>query len=155
MTPIRRGASVAAIAASLIAPLEGLWLTAKPDRLAHNLPTVCYGMTSYDRPVEVGDKYTPAECMDFLRQGIPKYWDPIKKCVTVELTNHQWAALISASYNAGARAVCKSPMVRAFNRHDPNACDRFLGWYVTSAGEFRQGLANRRKIERRACLTKD
>lgn len=153
---VRRGASVAVIAAALIAPWEGLWTTAKPDRLANGLPTVCYGMTSYDRPVKIGDTYTPDQCMAFLVEDIPKYWNAIKPCIHVNLTNHQWAALISASYNAGASAVCRSPMVRQFNGGNPvAACDALRGWYVRSAGVLRQGLINRRNAERKTCLTPD
>lgn len=156
MTPIRRGASYAVIAAALVAPAEGLWLTARVDRIGTGQPpTGCYGMTSADRPVHVGDKYTPEQCMEYLIQDIPKYKKPLEKCVHVELTNHQWAALTSAAYNAGAGAVCKSPMVRAFNARDPRACDKFSGWYVRAGGKFVQGLANRREKERKVCNTPD
>ena len=162
-TAARRGVSYAIIAAALIAPWEGLWTTAKPDKLAYDLPTVCYGMTPHDRQFKVGDKFTPEQCKQFLVEDIPKYKKPLEKCVHVELSQHQWAALASASYNAGPAAVCKSPMVRAFNAHDPRACDYFVGppghpergWYVRAGGKFRQGLANRREAERKVCNTKD
>lgn len=157
MTPIRRGASYAVIAAALIAPAEGLWLRAKVDRIGTGQPpTVCYGMTSADRPVHVGDTYTKDECMGFLIQDIPKYKKPLEKCVHVELSDHEWAALASASYNAGPGAVCKSPMVRNFNaeKHG-DACQSFVGWYERAGGKYVPGLHNRRLKERAVCATKD
>ena len=50
---------VAAMAVTTTGPNEGLKLVAYPDRLAHNLPTVCYGET---RGVELGMRFTKAEC---------------------------------------------------------------------------------------------
>lgn len=152
---LRRGLSYAAIAAALIAPWEGLELTAKPDRLAYDLPTVCYGMTPYDRPVKVGDHYTPQQCMDFLILDIEKYKAPLDGCVKVPLSNHQWAAVISGAYNAGTGAMCRSEIVRRLNARDPKACDAFRGWHVHAGGKYVRGLANRREAERKVCYQKD
>lgn len=156
MPTARQGASYAVIAALLIAPWEGLWTTAKPDRLANNLPTVCYGMTPGDRQFKIGDKFTPEDCMKFLIADIPKYRKGFEKCVKVELTEHNWAALTSAAYNAGPGAVCHSPMVRRFNAGQGNAaCDSFIGWYETSMHVYRPGLHNRRVAESKICKTED
>lgn len=154
-TTIQKGATWAVICAALVMPWEGLYLRTYKDRLAHDLLTVCYGMTSSDRPVHLGDVYTPAQCRDFLIEDLPKYKRPLDKCVEVELTRHQWAALVSAAYNAGSRAVCKSPMVRRFNNGDPKACDSFVGWYERAGGVWRKGLHNRRMAERKVCATPD
>jgi lysozyme len=154
-SPARRTLSYAVIAAALIAPLEGYWPTVKPDRLAYNLPTGGFGTTTHDRPLKIGETHTRAEWMGILVEDIPKYKKPLEKCVHVELTQHQWAALTSGAYNAGSAAMCKSPMVRAFNRHDPHACDYFRGWYVRAGGRYVRGLANRREKERAICLMKD
>lgn len=166
-----RAKSYTVIAAMLIAPAEGLWLTAKVDRVGTGQPpTVCYGMTSADRPVHVGDTYTKDECMDFLIKDIPKYWAPISKCVRVKTTEHFKAAVVSAGYNAGSSAVCKSPMIARINK-DPidikHACDALIewytrkngtkvhGWYTTAQGKFLPGLLNRRVKEYNVCVTKD
>lgn len=173
-TLARRGVSYAVIAAALIAPAEGLWTTAKIDRVGTGQPpTVCYGMTSADRPVHVGDKYTPEQCMDFLIQDIPRYAAPILKCIKVPVSNHFAAAMTSAGYNAGSTAVCRSPMVARINANPNNiaqACSALIewydhkingqivkiqGWYTTARGRFLPGLLNRREKEYKVCITKD
>ena len=156
MTPTQKGATWAVIAAALVMPWEGLYLKTYKDRLAHNLLTVCYGMTPSDRPVHLGDKYTKEECKHFLIADLPKYQKPLQRCIKVQISQHNWAALVSAAYNAGSRAVCHSPMVRRFNNDDPNgACNSFVGWYERAGGQWRRGLHNRRMDERRVCLIKD
>jgi lysozyme len=158
-SPARRTVSYAVIAAALIAPAEGLWTTARVDRIGTGQPpTVCYGMTSADRPVRVGDRYTPEQCMAFLIHDIPKYAAPILKCIHVPVSNHFAAAMTSAGYNAGARAVCHSPMVARINADPKNvkhACDALRGWYVHAGGRYIPGLANRREKERKVCVTED
>lgn len=151
---VRRGATYCVIAAALIAPWEGLLTTAQPDALAGGIPQVCYGMTSYDRPVKLGDTYTPQQCMDFLIGDIPKYRKPIEPCIHVNLTNHQWAAAISLAYNVGPGAVCRSTFVRRLNAGDPRACDSLL-LFDRAGGHVVQGLVNRRRAERVTCYTKD
>ena len=150
----RRAAAIAALAATLIAPFEGMDAVAKPDRLAHGLPTVCYGMTSYDRPVSVGDTYSPDECMAFLVKDIPKYKRGLDKCIHANITNPQWAAAISLGYNIGDGAVCKSTFVKRLNAHDPLACDSILA-YDRASGRVIRGLQRRRQAERKVCYTKD
>ena len=144
----------AAIAASLIVPWEGLSLRAVPDALAGGLPTVCYGMTKYDRPVKIGDKYTKAQCLEFLIADMPKYNGPLNKCIKVPISNHQRAAAVSAAYNLGSGTICKSQFVKHLNARDPHACD-YLIRFVKASGHYVQGLANRRKAEIKVCYTKD
>ena len=159
-TGTQRITTYATIAALLIAPAEGLWLTAKVDRIGTGQPpTVCYGMTSDDRPVHVGDKYTKEECMGFLVKDIPKYWAPVARCIhpNAVVTEHFKAAMTSASYNAGAHAVCNSPMIKRINAGTSieTACAGLHGWHVTARGKFVQGLVNRRNKEYKVCITKD
>lgn len=153
----RQIALIGVLAASLIAPWEGESLVVKPDRLAHGLPTGCYGMTPYDVPgLKNGQRFTHTQCLEFLARDIPKYRKGIEPCIHVDLSAHEWAALTSASYNAGVGAVCKSSMVRAFNAGNHAAgCANFKGWYIRSAGVVRKGLINRRNAERAFCTIKD
>lgn len=167
MTPARRGVSYAVIAAALIAPWEGMDLVAKHQAIDPiGVITWCHGRTNYDDPtVKVGTRFTKADCDRFLVEDIPKYKKPLEKCIRVELSKWEWGAITSGSYNAGAKAMCKSPMVRHFNAGDHKAaCNSFMpdikhhpeqGWYVRANGKFLQGLANRREAERKVCNTPD
>ena len=106
---VRRGATWTVIAAALIGGWEGLDLVAKPDTLAHGLPTVCYGMTPYDRPVQVGDRYTKDECLQFLVEALPVYDAPLEKCIHVPMSPSRRAAAVSLAYNIGpARVLSRS-----------------------------------------------
>ncbi len=163
MANIRRMGAVLALVAVLTPHWEGMDLTAKPDRLANGLITFCTGLTTYDYPdVKAGDRFTIEDCRDRFKKTVPKYIRPLEKCVhNDDLTDHQWSALIDAAFNAGPTAVCKSPMVRLFNAHDPEgACKAYAGWYEKSGGAWRKGLANRRHLdptwsERVWCMTPD
>jgi lysozyme len=147
----RQTAMWATTAASLIAPWEGLATTAYPDKLAHGLPTVCYGMTSYDRPVKLGDTYTKQECVQFLAEDVVKYKAGLDKCIHVPLSDNKWAATVSLAYNVGVQATCRSTYVRRLNAGDPKACDSILAFNKAS-GHVVQGLVNRRNAERKVCM---
>src|ERR1017187_2195680 len=142
------------IAAGLIAPFEGLSLHAVPDALAGGLPTVCYGMTKYDRPVKLGDHYTREQCLQFLIADIPKYGKGLDPCIKTTVTNHQVAAAIDAGYNLGDPTICRSTFMRRLNEDDPHACDSLIV-FTHASGKWIYGLERRRKAEIKTCYTKD
>ena len=142
-------AAAITIAVPLVAQFEGLWLTAKPDRLAYNIPTVCYGETE---GVKIGDTYTPQECADMLARKLPRYANEINKCIRVEIPDKTRAALISFSYNVGTAGACRSTAFRRLNAGDiRGACNALMMWN-RAGGKVVRGLTNRRAIERKLCL---
>lgn len=145
----------AIIAASLAIPFEGLYTHAYHDKLAHGLPTVCYGMTSYDRPVKMGDVYTPEQCKAFLEEDLVKYHDQIFPYVHVKLSDHEWGALTDAAYNVGSGAISKSTAVRLFNKGDHKGGCQALEKFNVADGQVVKGLVRRRSAEIDACETKD
>lgn len=148
------GAACIALACAFIQPWEGLWTTAQVDTIGTGRPiTYCYGQTSEFGQVKVGQKFTPQQCSDLLKKSLPKYWDEISPCIHVALPDKTKAALLSASYNAGSSAVCKSPMLERMNTGDIfGGCDAFAGWYVRAQGRVVKGLINRRNGEKALCL---
>ena len=122
--------------------------------------TYCHGQTDEFGKVKVGTRFTPEQCAQLLGESLPKYLDPIGKCVKVPLPIKTMASLVDAGYNAGPAAVCRSPMVKNMNAGNIRAgCDAFKGWYVRSDGKERRGLVARRsgigdgrKSERDLCL---
>lgn len=137
------------IAVPIVAQFEGLWLVAKPDRLAYGIPTVCYGETE---GVKVGDKYTQKQCEEMLAKKLPRYAAEIEKCFKVPVSEKAGAAFISLAYNVGSGGVCRSSAMRKWNAGDKRgACDAFLVWN-RAGGRVVQGLINRRKTERKLCL---
>lgn len=143
--------SAGAITAALllVQPWEGLWLVAKPDRLAYGIATVCYGETE---GVKVGDRYTKAQCSEMLRKKLPRYDAEIGRCITVPVSDKTRGALISFAYNVGSTGFCRSTAARKLNAGDTRgACDALLMW-TRAGGQFRQGLLNRRHAERKLCI---
>jgi lysozyme len=149
------GSGCIAIACIFIQPWEGLWTTAKVDTIGTGHPvTVCNGATKAEIPnLKVGQKFTKQECTDLLLKSLPKYWNGIAPCIHVQLPDDTKAALISAAYNAGPAAVCRSPMVARMNANDIfGGCDSFDGWYIRASGRVVKGLINRRNGEKKLCL---
>lgn len=147
------GAAIAAallIAVPLTASFEGL--RTRPYKDVTGTPTVCYGDTQVEMRV-----YSADECGKLLRERMARDYAPKVLACLPQLTAPErkpvFAALIDASYNAGPRAVCRSPMAKAIRAGEWTiACYRFVGWYETSKGKWFRGLHRRRLAERDLCL---
>lgn len=138
--------------ACLVGGYEGLWMVAKPDTLAYNIPTVCYGETE---GVKVGDHYTKQQCLDMLAAKLPRYWAEIAKCIKVPTSDNENIAYTSFSYNVGSGGFCKSTTLRKLNQGDhAGACHAMASW-DRAGGKEVKGLQNRRASEIKICLTPD
>ncbi len=146
-TSHKAGAAVVAtilLTVPLTSKWEGVWLTAKPDTLAHGIPTVCFGETE---GVKLGDTYTLEECKRMLAAKLPRYLDEIDRCIKVPVSNRTRGAYLDAAYNVGSGGICKSTAMRLLNAgHDKEACNA-LRPFNHAGGVYRQGLANRREDE--------
>jgi lysozyme len=144
-----KAAGWALICVACVAPWEGLWTTAKPDRLAYNIPTVCYGETE---GVKIGDHYTKEQCADMLAAKLPRYNAEISKCIHVPISDKTRAAFVSFAYNVGSGGFCRSSAARRLNAGDSRgACDALMVWN-RAGGRVVKGLTNRRAAERKLCL---
>lgn len=140
-------AAVIAAAVALIAPWEGQEL--KPYRDIVGVLTVCYGETH-----GVEDRtYTPAECKAMLQSRVGQFYAGMQSCVRQELTQGQWVALTSWSYNVGVNAACKSTLMRRLNAGEPASawCPELLKWN-RAGGKVVRGLTDRRKAEYQVCI---
>lgn len=149
-------AAAITLAVPFVSKWEGLWITAKIDTIGTDQPvTVCYGATRAEIPdLQVGQKFTAEECKALLAKSLPKYSAIVDGCVKVAIPTSVRAALYSASYNAGAGAVCKSPMVAKANAGNLNgACEAFKSWYIRARGVVVKGLVNRRADESKLCYS--
>lgn len=145
---------------SLIESFEGFFAKWYPDP-AHGwkVPTVGYGHTDMSGPPYFrdtkGKTFTKAEARAMLRRDLAKYEAAVRASVTVPLTDNQFSALVSFTYNLGPGNLRKSTLLRKLN----------AGNYAGAAGEFRRwnkaggkvyrGLTRRRKAERDLFLTPD
>lgn len=148
---LTRGASLAALAVALVATWEGVRTIAYRDSLAGGIPTICFGET---RGVKMGDRYTLEECKVMLGEGLVEFEAMIRPCLSDpdKIPDPTYAAILSLSYNIGARAFCRSTVARRLNAGDiRGACDAMLLWN-RAGGRVVRGLVNRRKAERELCL---
>lgn len=136
-----------ALALPVISHWEGRELRAYRDVVG--VPTICYGETL---GVRMGDTATPAECDAMLARRVAQFAGEIAPCLPRNVSPEFGAAMVSAAYNIGSGAFCRSSMSRRALAGDlRGACDALLMW-VKAGGREVRGLVNRRKAERELCL---
>lgn len=147
------GASAAAALLAAIAGFEGF--APEPYLDPAGIPTVCWGDTSR---VEPGRSYSREECIRRLERQAYAHAAPVLACVP-QLRGREGPLVASASlaYNIGAAAFCRSTAARHFRAGDfRGGCDAFLAWdkaRVNGRLVRLRGLADRRRAERRICLS--
>lgn len=131
----------------LIKSFEGLRLNAYKDAVGVN--TIGYGTTRINGlPVSIGESITPQQAEDYLRIDLNKFETDVSNLVRVKLTDNQFAALVSFTYNLGAGNLAKSTLLRRLNSGDYNVGSEFLKWNK-AGGRILQGLVRRRAAEKK------
>lgn len=142
-----------AVGLALIKDNEGLRLGAYMDPVG--IPTICYGHTGPE--VRMGLRYTKAQCETILLQDVYVHRTGLAKCITAPVNPNQRDAMVSLAFNVGVTRVCKSTLVRKFNRLDyAGAALEFSKWqYASVSGRtvVLPGLVRRRAAERALFLT--
>lgn len=114
-----------------------------------DVPTIGFGTTE---GVKLGDTITPEKAVERAYRDIMDTETAIHKCVDVPLTQGEYDAFVSLSYNIGTDAFCKSTLVKKLNSGDyDGACAELKRW-VYVKGKKSQGLVNRREKEYRMCI---
>lgn len=128
----------------IIKKWEGLYLEAY--YCPANVLTIGYGHT---KTVTPGMRITEAGAEELLRQDMEWVEDAVNKAVKVPLTQDQYDALCSFTFNVGAGALRKSTLLRKLNAGDyEGAANEFPRWN-RGGGRVLQGLVNRRADEQK------
>lgn len=138
----RKQISLAGLA--LIKRAEGLALA--PYKDAAGLWTIGYG-----HKLESGewwDKVSQADADALLARDVTDAEDAVNSLVSVPITQEQFDALVSFTYNVGAGALKKSTLLAKLNAGDPAAAAEFGRW-VHAGGKVLPGLQTRRAEEAR------
>lgn len=107
--------------------------------------TIGYGHTN---GVKKGQKITEKQAEIFLREDIKKFENGVKKAVFVPLTQNQFDALVSFTYNCGLGAFKNSTLRKKLNAKDyTGAAKEFLRWNKSN-GRVLDGLKRRRNAEK-------
>jgi GH24 family phage-related lysozyme (muramidase) len=133
---------------NLIKEFEGCILQTYDDGVG--VLTIGYGHT---QGVAWGQSITQAEAEELLKQDLNYFENSVTTLVKVPLTDNQFSALVSFTFNIGSGAFTESTLLRVVNqRQYQAAADQFLRW-INGGGQVMAGLVRRREAERNLFLT--
>lgn len=138
---------------ALIKQFEGCKLTAYQDSVG--VWTIGYGWTQPvdGKPIRAGMTIKQETAERLLKTGLISYESDVSRLVKVGLTQGQFDALVSFTYNLGARSLSTSTLLRKLNAGDyAGAADEFLRWNK-AGGKVLNGLTRRREAERALFLS--
>lgn len=132
----------------LIKDFEGLRLAAYRD--AVQIWTIGYGSTYNVKP---GDRITIEQAEQRLQRDLELFERGVAGLVSAPLTDNQFAAVVSLSFNVGLGNLKKSTLLKLLNqRKYPEAAAEFPRWN-RAGGQVLAGLSRRRKAEQELFLT--
>ena len=145
----RAVAALTLSAAGLVSLLQSEGYTSRAViPIKGDVPTIGFGTTA---GVKMGDTITPQAAVSRALSDVSKFEGALKRCVKVPLTQGEYDAYLSLSYNIGSGAFCGSTLVRKLNASDyAGACEQVLVW-DKAGGRRVQGLAARRNREYAQC----
>ncbi len=130
-----------------IKSFEGLRLKSYDDGVG--VQTIGYGST---RGIAKGMTITQEQAERMLKNDIARFEPEIEKLVKVPLSQNQWDALMSFTYNLGATNLASSTLLKLLNAGDyARAAEQFGRWNRAGGKEF-SGLARRRAAEQKIFL---
>ena len=138
---------------ALIKQFEGCKLTAYQDSVG--VWTIGYGWTQPvdGKPIRAGMTIKQETAERLLKTGLVSYESDVSRLVKVGVTQGQFDALMSFTYNLGARSLSTSTLLRKLNAGDyAGAADEFLRWNK-AGGKVLNGLTRRREAERALFLS--
>ena len=138
--------------------VEGTTTTVYADKLAYGIPTICSGHTDWS--LEVGRVYDKAFCDALDRKTAVEYGLVVVKCIGPDrLNQNSLDAMTLFAVNVGKAGACNSRAAQLLRAGKHDAGCRAISHgptgqrvWITSGGQPRKGLANRRDFERELCL---
>ncbi|ENX34884.1 hypothetical protein F889_01524 [Acinetobacter colistiniresistens] len=118
--------------------------------------TIGFGTTIYPNGVKVkrGDVCTAEQAKAFFTYDLKRFEAAVNGAVKVPLTQNQFDALVSLTYNIGENAFKGSTLLKKLNAKDyQGAADQFPQWNK-GGGKVMKGLVRRRAAERELFLKK-
>ncbi|PRI21514.1 lysozyme [Pectobacterium versatile] len=138
---------------NLIKQFEGCRLTAYQDSVG--VWTLGYGWTQPvdGKPIRRGMTIDAATAERLLKTGVVQYERAVNQLVRVSITQNQFDALVSFTYNLGSRSLSTSTLLKKLNAGDyAGAAAEFARWN-RAGGKDLAGLTRRREAERALFLS--
>jgi lysozyme len=128
----------------LIKSFEGLRLDAYKDIVG--VLTIGYGHTGAD--VTEGLSISEDQAQDLLKTDLARFEAGVEEAVTSDLTDNQFAAIVSFAYNLGLGNLRSSTLLKLVNAGNmDSAADEFPKW-DRAGGQVSEGILRRRNAER-------
>jgi len=143
---------VSAAGINLVKKFEGFSAKPYPDPGTGGVPfTIGFGSTYYEdgRKVTMADPpVTEERATKLLMHMLEHYERGVDSMCRDDITQNQFDALISFSYNVGINALKSSTLLKKLNinPNDPTIRDEFMRWNK-AAGRVLKGLTKRRAEE--------
>lgn len=138
---------VSSLAISSIAFFEGFRGTAYRD--VTGIPTIGFGET---KGVKMGDTISERKALELLRTSAEEHAKGMAACIKVPVSQNEYDAYVSFTYNVGVGAFCRSTLNKKLNAMDyTGACNELLKWNK-AGGRVYNGLTKRRLEEHKLCL---
>ena len=134
----------------LIRKFEGLELNSYRDAIG--IWTVGYGRTKGVRPNQT---ITFAQAESFLVEDLNRFEGIVRESVKVPLSDNQFSALVSFTYNVGNGAFTSSTLLRRLNQGDYQGAANELPRWSKAGGRTMDSLVQRRYAERALFLGQD
>ncbi len=115
-----------------------------------NVWTIGYGHT---KNVSQGMCISKAQAEELLKSDLRYFEKAVREFVTVKLTQGQFDALVSFTFNVGVYAFKKSTLLRLVNQGDFLGAAKQFGRWVNANGKKLPGLVKRRAEEKSLFLS--
>ena len=139
-------------AAALAISVSGLgFITAQEGKRnvgyydAVGVPTSCVGHTGPD--VRVGEVYSDAVCLDLLQRDTRIAQADVRRLVKVAVTQEQFDALVSFTFNVGGTNLASSTLLKKINAGDCRGATHEFPQWNRARGVVLPGLTKRRAAE--------
>jgi lysozyme len=109
-----------------------------------NVWTIGYGRT---RNVKEGDLVSEPQAERDLKEELDEFSEQVLRVVDVELTQNEFDALTSWTYNLGVGNLQSSTLLKKLNTGDKNSVPSEMLRWNKAAGKVLEGLTRRRQAE--------
>jgi lysozyme len=133
----------------LIRRFEGF--RSKPYKCPAGVWTIGYGSTRYADGTRVHQNDPPineAQADDIMRQTLGEYENAVNRYVSVFVNQNEFDALVDFAYNAGAKNLLNSTLLKKLNAGDRKGAAKEFERWVYADGQILGGLVRRRMAER-------
>lgn len=114
-------------------------------RCPAGIPTIGVGHT---RGVKMGDRCTVQQADVWLTEDLQEAEAAVAQLVKVPLTQPQFDALVSFTFNLGCSRLAESTLLILLNKGIAKAAAEQFGRWVNSGGQKLDGLVRRRAAEK-------